>query len=311
MPTTEDPPKYRVTGPAGEMTDLVRDFDWSQTPLGPIESWPNSLRTIVRMLLSSRFAMWMGWGPGLTFIYNDSYARMTLGRKHPWALGKKSSEVWAEIWPDIGPRLQFVLETGTATWDEELRLFLERSGFTEESYHTFSYSPLTDDSGTIVGNLCVVTEATDRVISQRRLDSLRELSLALTKTNTEEDVLAATARALGANMQDLPFTAIYLMNDDRTTARLASATGVEVGQSVAPPHVSLSDPAAPWPFGELSTQGSGRVVPLTETFGAVPRGAWDRPAERALVLPISKPGLDRPAGFLVAGTNPYRPLNEG
>ena len=174
MATTNESLADHLTDGPGEMTDLVRDFDWSTTPLGPIESWPHSLQTIVRMLLSSRFAMWMGWGEGLTFIYNDAYARMSLGRKHPWALGKKSSEVWAEIWPDIGPRLQFVLETGTATWDEDLLLFLERSGFPEETYHTFSYSPLTDDSGAVVGNLCVVTEATDRVISQRRLASLRD-----------------------------------------------------------------------------------------------------------------------------------------
>ena len=311
MATTNQSIPDHLTGGAGEMTDLVRDFDWSGTPLGPIESWPHSLQTIVRMLLSSRFAMWMGWGEGLTFIYNDAYARMSLGRKHPWALGKKSSEVWAEIWPDIGPRLQFVLETGTATWDEELLLFLERSGFTEETYHTFSYSPLTDDSGAVVGNLCVVTEATDRVISQRRLASLRELSLALTKASTEEDVLRASARALGGNMKDLPFTAIYLVDEERGLARLASATGVEAGQSVAPSLASLTDPGAVWSFAELWNGDATRVVSaLDGAVGPVPRGEWDRPAERALVLPISQPGLERPAGFLVAGANPYRPIDE-
>ena len=312
MPIGNDTSKNDLTDATGQMTDLVRDFDWSSTPLGPIESWPHSLRTIVRMLLSSRFAMWMGWGDGLTFIYNDAYAQMSLGRKHPWALGKRSSEVWAEIWPDIGPRLQLVLDTGTATWDEELLLFLERSGFPEESYHTFSYSPLTDDAGVVVGTLCVVTEATDRVISERRLASLRELSLALTKTNTEQDVLDATARALDGNMKDLPFTAMYLVDPDGTSARLASSTGVEAGQSVAPKHVALHQPGAVWPFGELWSHNTARLdVSLAQFAGDVPRGAWDRPPERALVLPISQPGLERPAGFLVAGANPYRPLDEG
>jgi signal transduction histidine kinase/DNA-binding NarL/FixJ family response regulator len=311
MPTTDDASSNSLTIQSGEMTELVRDFDWSTTPLGPMESWPNSLRTIVRMLLASRFAMWMGWGDGLTFLYNDAYARMSLGRKHPWALGKKSAEVWAEIWPDIGPRLQFVLDTGTATWDEDLLLFLERSGFSEESYHTFSYSPLTDDSGLVVGTLCVVTEATDRVINERRLASLRELSLALTKTNTEDDVLSATAHALGGNMKDLPFTAIYLADSDETTARLASATGVVPGDLAAPLRVQLNDPKATWPFAELWSTATNRLdVSLVGKFPNLPRGAWDRPTERALVLPISQPGVERPAGFLIAGANPQRPIDE-
>ena len=129
-------------------------------------------------MLTSRYAMWMGWGPDLTFFYNDAYARMTLGAKHPWALGRPASQVWAEIWPDIGPRIEHVLATGEATWDEGLLLFLERSGFPEETYHTFSYSPLHQDDGRIAGMFCVVTEETNRVIGERRLALLRELGAA-------------------------------------------------------------------------------------------------------------------------------------
>src|SRR5690348_3294494 len=123
--------------------------DWARTPLGPPEQWPQSLRTAVSILLSSRFSMWMAWGPELTFFCNAAYRRDTLGAKYPWALGRPASEVWAEIWKDIGPRIDTVMTTGEATWDEGLLLFLERSGYSEESYHTFSYSPLRDDSGTV------------------------------------------------------------------------------------------------------------------------------------------------------------------
>jgi hypothetical protein len=133
--------------------------------------------------------MWMSWGPELTFLYNDDYARMTLGKKHPWALGKPSHEVWKEIWDDIAPRIRRVLETGEATWDEALLLFLERSGYREETYHTFSYSPLFGDDGKVAGHLCVVTEETDRVIGERRLKTLRSLAGELNKTITEEDVV--------------------------------------------------------------------------------------------------------------------------
>ena len=121
--------------------------------------------------------MWMAWGPDLTFFCNDAYRRDTLGKKYPWALGRSAREVWAEIWPDIGPRIETVMRTGVATWDEALQLFLERSGYAEETYHTFSYSPLTDDDGRIAGMLCVVSEETERVIGERRLATLRDLGV--------------------------------------------------------------------------------------------------------------------------------------
>ena len=172
------------------MASLVDSLDWSKTPLGPAEHWPQSLRTAVSILLTSRYSMWMGWGSDLTFLYNDSY-RPTLGLKHPWALGAPAREVWAEIWSDIGPRIQTVLASGQATWDEGLLLLLERAGFPEETYHTFSYSPLMDDAGEVSGMLCVVTEETERIIGERRMALLRELASDLAASNTEGDVIAA------------------------------------------------------------------------------------------------------------------------
>jgi hypothetical protein len=141
----------------GEMAALIAAKDWTATPLGAQHAWPQSVQTVLRILVTSRYAMWLGWGPELTFFYNDAYARMTLGAKHPWALGRPAREVWAEIWNDIGPRAETVIRTGEATWDEGLLLFLERSGYPEETYHTFSYSPLPDDHGIVGGMLCVVT----------------------------------------------------------------------------------------------------------------------------------------------------------
>src|SRR6201997_3769275 len=193
--------------------EIGRDLaavDWAATPLGLPGSWPQSLQTAVDILLSSRFSMWMAWGPQLTFFCNAAYRRDTLGRKYPWALGRPASDVWAEIWDDIGPRIGTVLATGKATWDEALLLFLERSGYPEETYHSFSYSPLEDDTGATAGMLCVVTEETERVIGERRLRSLRELAAELTKIITEEDVVASVSRILSENGQDLPFTLTYL-----------------------------------------------------------------------------------------------------
>ena len=194
----------------GEVGADLLAVDWEATPLGPPELWPRSLASIVQVLLSSRFSMWMAWGPELTFLCNDAYRRDTLAKKYPWALGRPAREVWAEIWPDIGPRIETVLRTGEATWDEALLLFLERSGAPEETYHTFSYSPLADDEGAIVGMLCVVTEDTERVIGERRLATLRDLSTGISGARTEEDVLAAASANLDADQRSLPFTLVYL-----------------------------------------------------------------------------------------------------
>ena len=87
----------------GEMGRLMMAKDWSKTPLGPVERWPQSLKTAVRILLCSRFEMWMAWGPELPFLYNDAYLRKTIGKKHPHALGTPTRELWSEIWADIGP----------------------------------------------------------------------------------------------------------------------------------------------------------------------------------------------------------------
>jgi len=290
----------------GEMAERIRAFDWSNTPLGPIDRWPQSLRTVVNILLSSRYQMWMAWGPELTFLCNDAY-RPTLGIKHPRALGMPASEVWSEIWPDIGPRIETVLTTGKATYDEGLLLFLERSGFPEETYHTFSYSPLMDDEGSISGMLCVVTEETDRLIGERRVETLRDVASALATANTEEDVLNALDRALGRNKKDLPFTVTYLFGDGGT-ARLASSSAVSKGHPLAPEVIEPSC-GSPWPAREILVHPATRSVQLSRgqvKAADLPKGDWNRPATQATIVPLRQQGQDRPAGFFVAGANPYR-----
>jgi signal transduction histidine kinase/DNA-binding response OmpR family regulator/serine phosphatase RsbU (regulator of sigma subunit)/anti-sigma regulatory factor (Ser/Thr protein kinase) len=292
--------------------DLGRDtlaVDWSSTPLGPVASWPQSLQTAVRILVTSRFSMWLAWGPELTFLCNDSYRRDTLGKKYPWALGRPAREVWAEIWPDIGPRIESVLRTGEATWDASLLLFLERSGYAEETYHTFSYSPLTDDEGRVAGMLCVVTEETDRVIGERQMATLRDLGAGLTLAGSEHEVFVAVARHLGADDRSLPFTLTYLFDDEGTTAHLACATGIPVGHPAAPAALPLrgGDAGSPWPADAL-TSGTATVL---HPPGELPTGAWTEPPIQALLVPLAQQGAPRPYGSLIVGLNRYRPLDEG
>jgi PAS domain S-box-containing protein len=294
---------------AGEVGRDLLAVDWAATPLGPLQAWPQSLRTMVRAMLANRFSMWMAWGPDLTFFCNEAYRRNTLGRKYPWALGRPASEVWAEIWPDISPRIDKVLATGDATWDEALLLFLERSGYTEETYHTFSYSPLTGDDGAIAGMLCVVSEDTERVIGQRRLGTLRDLGSDPNVLRTEEDVLVAARRHLGHNPYDLPFTLVYLLDADGAAARLAASSGIPAGHPAAPALIAVGDKEAPWPVAEPNVGEAATITDLAERFADLPTGAWPEPPCQALVLPLPAQGQAGPYGYLVAGLNPFRPLD--
>lgn len=309
-----DPLAFPARG--GEMGERTRAFDWSRTPVGPVAGWPQSLKIAVRIMLDSRYAMWLGWGPDFTFFYNDAYARMTLGPKHPWALGRSAREVWAEIWADIGPRAERVIGTGEATWDEGLLLFLERRGFSEETYHTFSYSPVPGDRGGVGGMLCVVTEDTERTIGERRLRTLRELAARTTdEARSAEDACQTAARTLADNPRDVPFALVYLLDDDAKTARLAGATGLPEGSPAAPPAIDLGGVIAAdgqWPFRAVLRSGRAEVVAdLERRFGPLPGGPWPEPAQRAVVLPVAKPGQARLAGFVVAGASVRRPLDDG
>ena len=287
------------------MAERIAAFDWSTTPLGPIVQWPQSLRTVVNILLTSRYAMWMAWGSDLTMLYNDAYTP-TLGFKHPQALGTPASNVWAEIWSDIGPRIDSVLTTGKATYDEGLLLLLMRSGFPEETYHTFSYSPLADDHGRINGMLCVVTEETDRLIGERRVETLRDVAAALASTKTEEEVFRALRRQLSLNQKDLPFTLTYLF-DENGNARLASWSGIAPDSPLAPEIID-GRADSPWPARQMLQQPVSRVIESSsQSAGAPwPAGIWNKPAECAVAVPIRQQGQEQPAGFLIIGTNPYQ-----
>ncbi len=317
--TDREPASHEASsGPASDMRALftasgrlggdLLAVDWHATPLGPIDSWPQSLKTIMQVVLTSRFSMWMAWGPELTFFANETYVRDTLGAKYPWALGRPASEVWAEIWPDIGPRIKRVMQTGEASWEESLLLILERSGYPEETYHTFSYSPLVDESRSIAGMLCVVQEDTERVIAEQRMAILRDLGSALTAARTEDEVFTTATARLAGDLGTLPFSLVYLFEDDES-ARLVLSAGVAPGHPVA----EQASPVATsrWRLGEVQAGHTALVEDLPGLFEQVPAGAWDEPASSALVVPLRGRPNERPYGAFVAGLNRYRLLDEG
>jgi PAS domain S-box-containing protein len=279
------------------LSRLMRAHDWAATPLGDPRGWPDALRIPLRMMLMSRFEMWLGWGKDLAFFYNDAYAP-TLGVKHPTALGRPVEEVWREIYDDVKDRFQAVLQDGISTWDKALMLLLERNGYPEETYHTFSYSPLQGESGAPEGLMCVVTEETERVISERRLATLRTLSAALIGALTADDVLARLQETLDGNRQDFPFSLVYMRADEGQWRVHHASAGLEAAVR------------GDWDLAGLGgSAGPVRVkVPARE---GVPCGAWTRPPVEALVVPVARAGTDVPVAALVLGLNPYRPQDPG
>jgi PAS domain S-box-containing protein len=171
----------------GSMGALMRDHDWSDSPLGSPDRWPQSLRTVVSLLLQSQFPMFVAWGPDLGFLYNDSYAEI-LGAKHPRALGRRFYDIWSEIWPDISPLIDTAM-AGHATYHEDLPLLMNRKGYDEQTWFTFSYSPVRDESGKVAGLFCACTETTQKVLAERAMRQseaqLRELNETLERRVTE------------------------------------------------------------------------------------------------------------------------------
>ncbi len=282
---------------AGEVRSLMLNHDWTATPLGSPATWPESLRAVVRVMLTSRFAMWMAWGPELTFLCNDAYLP-TVGLRRDWVIGSRSDKVWAEIWPDIGPRIAHVLATGEATWDEALLLYLERNGFTEESYHTFSYSPLADDAGTTSGMLCVVAEVTERVIGERQLSILRDIGSTLAAASTRAEVMSRLEACLAAGARDLPFALVYLT--DPGAQRLVARHDPDANLRSISGGVDRTMPDA-WPLA-AAAKGTPVLVELAEPT------RFDRPRQALVSAIVGAEGGDA-VGYLVAGLNPHRLLD--
>ncbi|WP_449394540.1 PAS domain-containing protein [Devosia riboflavina] len=254
------------------MARAMRARDWTDTSLGDPRNWPDALKIPLRMLLTSRFEMWLGWGPDLLFFYNDAYIP-TLGIKHPNALGQPFREVWSEVYDDVADQVALV-KAGEATSNKALLLLLERSGFPEETYHSFSYSPLFETNGTVGGLLCVVTEETARIISERRLETLRQLGDALATASDISGLHAAVQSAFSTNRRDFPFVEMRLAEEVAETS-LAEA-------DIAGEFIAL-EPDRAWPMGE-----------------------WDRPPVEAIATAIAELGTGKPAGVLVLGLSPYR-----
>src|SRR5262245_37047564 len=194
----EKAPQEDLFAGAGEMAALMRATDWSRTRLGPVDQWPQSLRTMLGVVLGSRFPMLLWWGPDLLHLYNDAY-RPILRDKHPASLGAPAAEVWAEVWEVAGPLAKSVQAGGPATWTEDWQLFINSGAMAEETYFTFSYSPVPGDSGGVGGLLNTVQETTAKVQSERQIRMLHDLAARAGDARSVAGAFLAAAEVLGSN----------------------------------------------------------------------------------------------------------------
>ncbi len=291
------------------MGALMRSFDWSSTALGAAENWPQSLKTSVSTCLNSRFAIVIWWGKELVTLYNDGYMAI-IGDKHPQALGLPARELWHEIWQIIGPMLEGVMERGEATWSDNLLLELERKGYPEECYFTFSYSPIRDESGGVGGVFTPVQETTSQVIGERRLRTLRDLAEGARAANAQssEEVCRLASQTLARNLYDIPFAAFYLFSEDGKEARLAGTSGVTTKTALIPEVVRVDESVGQWPFASALQSSATDVIPLPGGLENIPCGAWPVPPRAVLAVPISPAG--QRIGFALLAVSPRKQLDQ-
>ncbi|TYP86608.1 SpoIIE family protein phosphatase [Blastococcus xanthinilyticus] len=298
-------------GPRTQLQRMVLGHDWSATPLGPESEWSATLRSAVSTCLNSRFPTLLMWGPQLVMVYNDGYAPM-LGGRHPSALGRPAPEVWADIWPALESMVAEVM-AGRATYSEDLLLVMTRHGFEEETYFSFSFSPVVEPGGKVAGLLDTVVETTHRVLAARRMALLQQLgSLPRAVHGSASQAAAEALRVLAAARSDCPFGLVYLAEPEdagpareaRLVATHGLAEGADVAGSILPELVATA-----MATGQPQTlTGFDEVLPGLSRTGANAAGESD--VHTAVVLPLTSAGLSTPVGALVVGASPHLRLDE-
>jgi hypothetical protein len=294
---------------SSEMSGRSRTFSWADTPIGPIEKWSRGLKTAVHLCLGSRLSGAIYWGEQQLVLYNDAYSSL-LGSKHPWALGRGAPEVWSEVFDVIGPLMTQTYRIGEATGADDAAIFLNRAGYVEEFYCSFSYSPLINEFREIEGVFTMVPEKTTRVIGERRLRTVQQLGVGTREPRRPREVLKASAEVFAGNNADIPFAGLYLWDDERGSASLCATSDIAAG---APPCPQRIDSEAGDALAHFFAGSDIQVRLLTEVVPAhqsPPLRAWTTAATQLLFVPIEPYGEGAPKAFMLCGVNPYKRLDE-
>ncbi|MBO3269373.1 ATP-binding protein [Hymenobacter defluvii] len=292
----------------GEMGERIRTLDWSQTKLGPVADWPQSLISAVQIMLGSRFPMMVHWGPELIHFYNDGYASILQG-KHPGALGQPAQAWWSEMWPFLTPIFDQVWAGNTTHFENQLVL-PNRQGFVEETYFTFSHSPIRNESGQVAGIFVTAIETTTTVLNQRRLAMFSSLMAHAALATKPVEAAQHLVASLATDSQDIPFALLYSIDQPAQLAHLTGWFGLPAGEPTAPSTIPLSSDRY-WPMAEaLYSRQPVLVADLAARFGSWPEGEWAVDPRQALMLPLRLHEADQIVDkILVVGLSARRPLN--
>ncbi len=310
----------------GEMGEWVRDRDWSNTPLSPIADWPQSLHSVLNLLLVSPQPAFLWWGPELTQFYNDA-ARFMVGEQ---ALGQSAQTCWREVWHTLGPAAEAVM-VGNATQLKDVLLLLDRNGHREECYFDYALSPVLNDQGDVGGVFCICSEETARVVGDRRLKTLRQLSAGKTGATSTANVSQTLIDVLSANPHDIPFALLYLLADESqigsiqvdsnrlesssiesdTFAQLAASMGIEPKTDAAPTRIKLEQDGQIWPLRRISQSMQAEVIgDLANTLNKSTTDVWHETPSAARIAPLTLPGHQQLIGFLVLGISPKQSFDD-
>jgi signal transduction histidine kinase len=280
------------------MADLVRSKDWSKTPLGPIEQWPSSLRTTVSLCVASNFPIDIIWGPEHIQIYNDGYL-VICGNSHPRALGEPFTATWVSAWPVIGEAFNKGL-AGETSYLENQRIFIERNGYIEETFFTFSFSPIRDESGEVAGLFHPVTETTAAMLSERRAQALRELGI---QSAISKSLLQCWQRISKTLMEfQFDFPSFVIFQEDGRGDYVALG---ENDKSKGMTEFSR------WPVKEvLLTSQPVIVEDFDKRFGQIPCGTYPEAIQRAILIPIFTGDREKPFGFIAIALSTRLPFDD-
>lgn len=311
---------------------FARGVDWAATSLGPIEGWDANLRAMCNMIMASPHPAAMYWGPDLISIYNEAYILLA-GNKHPTLMGQSYKEAWLEIWDAVKDVFANAHSNAQATMKDDDCLFLNRNGFYEETYFSWSIIPLIGNDGSVVGLYNPAFEKTRRKIAERRMLTLREVGERTAAAREVSKFWPLLLQGLEYNELDAPFVLIYSVADDldsdnssnqsssMITQRvlvLEGSLGVPRGHEAAPEQIDLSSSMRGFaPFFRTAVKTEKPII-LSERDGTLDsellkgiqwRGYGD-PSSTVVVFPIRPTPGESTLGFVVMGTNPRRPFDE-
>ncbi|PKS12843.1 hypothetical protein jhhlp_001055 [Lomentospora prolificans] len=326
--------RVALTDDVSEHIRFARSIDWASTPLGPIESWPLNLRVMANLIMASPHPAAIYWGPENAIIYNEAYIEIA-GQKHPRLMGRPCVHAWTSTWDQLDPVFREARESGQAIMKYDDHIFVDRQGFIEEVYFTWSMVPVLDDEGEVVGVYNPAFENTRRRIGERRMLTLRRISERIGTATEVEGFWTQVLKGLESNGYDIPFALIYSAKDasssdssardpgDRDSSQLtlegslgfpsdhpAAAKQIDLNTSDIgfAPYLRKALDAEEWPIMLSAEEGS---LPSSLLDGIEPRGFED-PCHKAIILRLraSPSESDAVAAFVVLGLNPRRPYDD-